>query len=56
MNTRLPIWIGMTLGSTVGGFIPSLWGSGYLSMSGLACSGLGALFGVWLGAKTRNII
>jgi len=25
-------------------------------MSGLACGGLGALFGIWLGAKTRNII
>lgn len=45
----------MTLGSITGGLIPGLWGSGYLSMSGFACSGLGALFGIWLGVKARDL-
>jgi predicted MFS family arabinose efflux permease len=50
------IWIGMAVGSTVGGFVPALWGAGFLSMSGFLFSGLGALFGIWLGVKARELI
>lgn len=51
MSQKSLIWIGMFLGSTVGSFIPLLWGAGMLSMSSILLSGAGALFGVWLGWK-----
>jgi len=46
----------MTLGSTVGGFIPSMWGDGFLSLSGFLLSAVGALAGIWLGVKFRDLI
>jgi hypothetical protein len=54
MNTKKLIWLGMFVGSTVAGFVPNLWGSGFLSLSGLVCSGAGGLLGIWLGYKVGN--
>lgn len=56
MNTKLFVFIGMTLGSIIGGFIPNLWGAGALSMSGIIWSGIGAMFGVWGGYKVSKMI
>jgi hypothetical protein len=54
MNAKKLIWIGMFVGSTVAGFIPSLWGAGVLSMSGFVCSGVGGLVGIWWGYRAGN--
>lgn len=54
MNTKVMIWIGMFVGSTVAGFIPELWGSSFLSMAGFFCSVAGALIGIWAGYKLAN--
>ena len=56
MNTKKLIWLGMFVGSTIAGFIPRLWGAGMLSMSGILCSGAGALVGIWLGYKVASIL
>jgi hypothetical protein len=48
MRTR--IWIGILVGSTIGGLIPTLWGADMLSGSGILFSGIGALAGIWLGS------
>jgi hypothetical protein len=45
------IWLGVLVGSTIGGFIPVLWGADLLSYSGLLFSGVGAFVGLWLGYK-----
>jgi hypothetical protein len=48
---RSAIWIGILIGSTIGGFIPALWGGDLLSYSGLLLSGAGAFAGLWVGYK-----
>jgi uncharacterized membrane protein YeaQ/YmgE (transglycosylase-associated protein family) len=42
------------VGGTVGGYIPSLWGAGMLSMSGIIFSTIGGLIGIYLGYKISN--
>jgi hypothetical protein len=48
---RARIWLGVLIGSTIGGFIPGLWGAGLLSYSAVLLSGIGGLVGLWLGYK-----
>jgi predicted MFS family arabinose efflux permease len=45
------IWIGILIGSTIGGFIPDLWGAGLFSYSSILLSGVGAFVGLWIGYK-----
>jgi hypothetical protein len=51
---RPSIWIGILIGSTIGGMIPWLWGDGMLSYSSVLLSGLGACVGLWVGFKTST--
>ena len=51
MSTKSIIWIGMFIGSTIGSFIPSLWGDNFLSLSSMLLTALGGLVGIWLGYK-----
>ncbi len=43
------VWIGLTVGSTLGSFVPDLWGAGIFSFSSIIFSGLGGLAGIYLG-------
>jgi uncharacterized membrane protein YeaQ/YmgE (transglycosylase-associated protein family) len=45
------IWFGILIGSTIGGFIPDLWGAGLFSYSSVLLSAIGAFAGLWLGYK-----
>ena len=45
----------MAVGSTLGGWIPSLWGAGFFSFSGLILSSLGAIAGIYIGFKMSQI-
>jgi len=47
MGGKSATWIGMFIGSSVGGLIPSLWGAGMFSFSSLFFSALGAIAGIW---------
>jgi hypothetical protein len=51
---RSSIWIGILIGSTIGGLIPGLWGDGMLSYSSVLLSGVGAFVGLWIGFKLSN--
>ena len=51
MERKKLIWLGLFVGSTVGGFIPSFWGSDFISMSGVIGSALGGIIGIWLGFR-----
>ena len=51
MQQRPLIWIGMFVGSTIGGLIPDLWGAGFLSFSGILLSGVGGIAGIYIGFK-----
>jgi len=48
---RSRIWLGILIGSTIGGFVPELWGGDLFSYSGVLLSGVGAFIGLWLGYK-----
>ncbi|MEI7513326.1 MAG: hypothetical protein WCJ74_01760 [bacterium] len=54
MNNKSIIWLFMFIGSTIGGYIPSLWGAGFLSFSGIILTALGGLLGIWLGFRISN--
>lgn len=56
MSPRSLIWIGVIVGSTIGGFIPELWGAGIFSISSVILSTIGGLAGIWLGFKVSQLI
>jgi len=43
------IWLGLFVGSTLGGYVPTLWGADLVSFSSLIGSTAGGLLGIWLG-------
>ncbi len=51
MNSKALIWIGLFIGSTAGSFVPALWHAGALSVSGVLCSALGGIVGIWCGYR-----
>ena len=49
------IWIGLFVGTTIGGYLPTLWGAGFLSVQSVLLSAVGGIFGIWAGYKVgRN--
>lgn len=51
MDSKKLIWIGMFVGSALGSYVPSLWGSGVFSFSSIIFGALGGFAGIWLGFK-----
>jgi hypothetical protein len=51
MSDKKLIWIGATVGSTLGGLLPGLWHASMFSMWGLLFSTIGGLVGIWAGWK-----
>ena len=51
MSTKSLVFIFMTIGSIVGGYIPSLWGADSFSMSSLVFGSVFAIIGIWIGFK-----
>ena len=45
------VWGGFFIGSTIGGYIPSLWGGEMLSITGLLLSFVGGVAGIVLGFR-----
>lgn len=54
MNSKTLVWIGMFVGSTIGSFIPTLWGAGMFSFSSIFFSSIGAIVGIYFGFKLSN--
>lgn len=54
MNSRSLIWLGLFLGSAIGGYIPTLWGDNFFSLSSVVLSGICAVIGVWIGFKLSD--
>jgi hypothetical protein len=45
------IWIGLFVGSGVGGYLPALWGADLISISAVIGSAIGGIVGIWLGFR-----
>jgi hypothetical protein len=51
MYSKLLIWIGVLVGSTLGGAIPSVLGADIFSLWGVIGSAVGGLVGIWVAVK-----
>ena len=51
MGSKKLVWIFMVIGSAIGGFIPSLWGSDMFSLLPLIFGSIGGILGIYLGFK-----
>lgn len=51
MPRKTLIWIGILVGSTIGNFIPMLWGASILSLSSIVLSATGGFIGIWFGFR-----
>lgn len=51
MDRKKMCYLGMFVGSSIGGYAPALWGGDVLSLSGLFCSLVGGLLGIWAGYR-----
>jgi uncharacterized membrane protein YeaQ/YmgE (transglycosylase-associated protein family) len=49
MRSRGSTWLLIFIGSTIGGFIPEMWGADLFSYSSVLFSGIGAFVGLWFG-------
>jgi uncharacterized membrane protein YeaQ/YmgE (transglycosylase-associated protein family) len=54
MESKSLIWVGMFVGSTVGGYIPSFWGDSLFSMSSIFFTAIGGFLGIWIGYRLSN--
>ncbi len=51
MSTKTAVWIGMTIGSIIGGYIPMFFGADILSFTAVITSTIGGILGVIIGYK-----
>lgn len=56
MNPKTLVWLGLGVGSTVGGYVPTLWGGDLISFSGLFGSFIGGMVGIWAAYKLNQMI
>jgi len=55
MKSKTMIMIGLVVGSSLGGYIPSLWGDGGLSMASVLFGAIGGFLGIWGGYKVSRL-
>lgn len=54
MSAKTLIWIGVFVGSTLGSFIPMLWGDSAFSFASIIWSTIGGLAGIWAGYRVSQ--
>jgi hypothetical protein len=55
MKAKTLIMIGMVVGSTIGGYVPALWGAGAFSLASVLLGAVGGLLGIWGGFKLSRM-
>lgn len=53
---KLLIGIGMFAGSTIGSYVPALWGGSLLSLSSILFGVIGGIIGIWLGYQLSKYL
>lgn len=48
------IWLMLFVGSTLGSFVPLLWGESAFSISSIVFTTLGGFLGIWIGFKINQ--
>lgn len=54
MSTKTLVWAGLFLGSSIGGYLPALFGQDVFSMWSVIGSTVGGIAGVYIGYKIGN--
>ena len=54
MSTKTAVWIGLFIGSLIGGYIPVIFGASLFSYASLLGNGIGSLIGIYIGYKLTN--
>lgn len=54
MSSKVLVYLGMIIGSMIGGYIPTLLGAGLISYASVLFSGIDAILGIWIGYKLSN--
>lgn len=54
MNSKKLIWLCVAIGSTIGSYIPALWGDSFFSGWSILLTAVGGLLGIWIGYKLSN--
>lgn len=54
MESKRITFIFMTIGATLGGYVPLLWGESYFSFSSILLSALGAIAGIWVAFRLTH--
>lgn len=55
MNSKSIIWVGMFVGSAIGGYIPMIWGGSLLSFTSIILTAVGGIIGIYLGFKISKL-
>ena len=55
MKSKTLIMIGLVVGSTLGGYVPALWGDGGFSMASVLTGAIGGLLGIWGGFRLSRL-
>lgn len=48
MSLKTAVWIGLFVGSTIGGLVPGIFGAELFSYAGLIGSIIGGALGIWI--------
>lgn len=51
MSSKSIVMLGFFIGSTIGGYIPVLFGSSFLSFASVIGSAVGGIIGIYIGYK-----
>ena len=54
MSLKQWVWLGLFVGSTVGGLVPMIWGESAFSVSGFVGNLVGGIVGVWAGYESHK--
>ena len=54
MSLRGCITIGVLIGSTIGGYVPVMFGADFLSMASIFGNLIGGFVGIWTGYRVFN--
>jgi hypothetical protein len=56
MDSKKLIWLGMFVGSTIGNYIPLLWGGSSFSFASIILGTIGGVVGIWGGFKLGQMV
>jgi hypothetical protein len=54
MDSKKFIWLGLFVGSFIGGYIPTIWRADALSFSSVVGTALGGFLGIYLGFRISS--